>query len=334
MKSIVRAHLKYNTSQKEPHEIIDIKLSICGSILTLFVNQTCSSGIRTDFPDHKEPKSNAICIRSDGVGVSHLNLDTQRRFLRRKRDVVATLKNTRQENKRIVVVPHKSLTKFKSLDRKLYIGENTANLNEINILKSLKHKNVIKLTQFYSSDTKLITIYQQCINSLDNILRTVSCDTIKTQYARQIIDGVNYIHMSNIIHCNLIPKNILLTYDHTIKITNFTHSRTNDKFYTDILNTPYDPPEIEWNTSRDVYAIGRLLVDLNIKTIPGLLAEIPRHRLCYIDDKTYNIKMVLVHFKRPQKAKPVGVISESMCDLSYEGSHVYILPAAIKQQLL
>lgn len=67
------------------------------------------------------------------------------------------------------------------------------------------------------------------------------------KYAEQIANAMNYLHSKGILHLDLKPQNILLSYDYNIKITDFGESlRGKDtKLGKDLKATlAYSPPYI------------------------------------------------------------------------------------------
>ena len=68
------------------------------------------------------------------------------------------------------------------------------------------------------------------------------------RFFQQIIDGVEYLHLSNITHRDLKPENLLLDKNNRIKISDFGLSYLSDNIDT-FLETPcgtpsYAPPEM------------------------------------------------------------------------------------------
>jgi serine/threonine protein kinase len=330
IKPIIRSYVLYTLKYSEPYDILDdCELSICGSILTIYANtcpilpnnvQQCKSSENLD---------DAIYIRSDGIGISNNDTKIQKQVLKRKRVLISTLKKKRQDTKKIMTIAYSGKFKFKSLDRKHYIHEVTQKTKEINneikILRELNHKNIIKLLQYYSTETKLVLVYQQCLNSIMEIMNT--------QYILQLLDGLSFIHNKNLIHCNISPKSVLVTHENVVKITNFKYTRSSEKFYNDkISGAIYEPPEEFWTMSRDVFALGCLLRDLG-NFLPELIEADPKIRMCYVNDFFYDVKLVkpliICH-----KFKPKVNIDVSRCDSRYKKEIEFLLPPAKCQQIM
>ena len=85
---------------------------------------------------------------------------------------------------------------------------------EIKILQRLKHINIIQLYEIIETKNKLYIVMEYCKNQdlfslikyKHHLTEIESC-----QYFQQIINGVEYIHLSKITHRDLKPENLLLT---------------------------------------------------------------------------------------------------------------------------
>jgi len=99
----------------------------------------------------------------------------------------------------------------------------------------------------------------------------------------EILEGVKYLHESNppIIHRDLNPANILITYNNTnnkfIKICDFglaTNHESTDMRHTSRLGTPkYQAPEVrqgpKYDCKADIYSLGLIgeeLFDIDINS--------------------------------------------------------------------
>ena len=116
--------------------------------------------------------------------------------------------------------------KFHSLNRK----EKHNKINELKILTSLRHPNIIEFKNAF---------FDESSNSLNIVMEFPSNDNlnIKIQYAisnqmymeeciiwnilYQILEGLNYAHNNGIIHNNLNTKNVYLSTFKLAKIINF-----------------------------------------------------------------------------------------------------------------
>ena len=114
---------------------------------------------------------------------------------------------------------------------------------EIEILKSLKHPNVIKIYKILEDSKKFYIIMEYCENGeLFNYI--VEKHRLKEDEAAifyyQLINGLEYIHKNKIVHRDLKPENLLITKDYILKIIDFGLS--NYSKYNILLGTPCGSP--------------------------------------------------------------------------------------------
>ena len=102
---------------------------------------------------------------------------------------------------------------IKQIDTSNFSNEDLYNISrEHMILKSLKHKNIIKCIDSFSYDNKYFTVMEYAQGGeLTDLLKNkekLSEKECKSIFI-QIYDAVKYIHENNIIHRDLKPSNIL-----------------------------------------------------------------------------------------------------------------------------
>ncbi|KAL3053358.1 serine/threonine kinase 17a like [Trematomus bernacchii] len=147
-------------------------------------------------------------------------------------------------------------------------------LNEIAVLESAKaNPYVVALYEVYETNNEIILvlecaaggeIFDQCVADNDDAF--TENDVIRL--AKQILNGVAFLHRNNVVHLDLKPQNILLTCARPlgdIRIVDFGLSRCMDKIteVREILGTPeYVAPEIlnyePISTATDMWSIGVL----------------------------------------------------------------------------
>uniref|UniRef100_A0A673BHH6 Serine/threonine-protein kinase 17A n=1 Tax=Sphaeramia orbicularis TaxID=375764 RepID=A0A673BHH6_9TELE len=148
-------------------------------------------------------------------------------------------------------------------------------LNEIAVLESAKtNPYVVALHEVYETSHDIILvlecaaggeIFNQCV--ADNDEAFTEQDVIRL--AKQILNGVAFLHRNNVVHLDLKPQNILLTCARPlgdIRIVDFGLSRRMDNIteVREILGTPeYVAPEIlnyePISTATDMWSIGVLI---------------------------------------------------------------------------
>ncbi|XP_077981245.1 serine/threonine-protein kinase STK11-like [Glandiceps talaboti] len=139
--------------------------------------------------------------------------------------------------------------------RKIPNGE--ANVQrEIRLLKRLRHKNIISLTEVLYNDEKqkMYLFMEYCVGGLQETLESVPEKKFPIwqahKYFVQLGVGLEYLHSKGIIHKDIKPGNLLLTADGTLKISDLGVAEQLDQFAEDDTcrtsqgSPAFQPPEI------------------------------------------------------------------------------------------
>jgi serine/threonine protein kinase len=105
---------------------------------------------------------------------------------------------------------------------------------EVQILRQLNHPNIIKYFQVdYNEELNSVDILMEYIpsGSMSDLLSKYQglSESAVSNYTRQLLEGILYLHSNHIIHRDLKSANILITEDSTLKITDFGCSRQFDE---------------------------------------------------------------------------------------------------------
>ncbi|XP_051893621.1 serine/threonine-protein kinase STK11 isoform X2 [Pristis pectinata] len=127
---------------------------------------------------------------------------------------------------------------------------------EIQLLRRLRHKNVIQLVDVLYNDEKqkMYMVMEYCVCGMQEMLDSVSDKKFPVFQAHgyfcQLIDGLEYLHSQGIVHKDIKPGNLLLTTDGTLKISDLgvaeaLHPFAEDDTCRTSQGSPaFQPPEI------------------------------------------------------------------------------------------
>ncbi|AZL89245.1 mitogen-activated kinase 2 [Megavirus baoshan] len=146
---------------------------------------------------------------------------------------------------------------------------------ELNILASMRHKNIVDLKMITNCLNKPTSMIMKCYDAslsdiIGNHLHTIDLKKIY-YYLLQIAHGIRYLHYNNIIHFDIKPDNIILN-GNICKIIDFGCSEYYFQEYistnTTKCTTTHRPPEAfdiennKLNTSVDIWSFGILMCEL------------------------------------------------------------------------
>ncbi|XP_008283774.1 striated muscle preferentially expressed protein kinase [Stegastes partitus] len=114
-------------------------------------------------------------------------------------------------------------------------------LQEYDILKSLHHDRIMALHEAYVTPRYLVLISEYCsgkelLYSLIDRFRYSEDDVVT--YIVQILQGLDYLHTRRILHLDIKPENVIVTYMNIIKIIDFGSAQT----YNPLFLKQFSPP--------------------------------------------------------------------------------------------
>ena len=150
---------------------------------------------------------------------------------------------------------------------------------EIEIMRGLSHKNIIKLYQVMESDSfmYIVTEFAAAGEIFDWLVTNKKMT--ESQAARtfsQILNAVNYCHVNNVVHRDLKAENLLLDHDGNIKLADFGFSNyfsAGQTLRTWCGSPPYAAPELfegrEYDGPKaDIWSLGVILYVLVSGSLP------------------------------------------------------------------
>ncbi|KAF7995511.1 hypothetical protein HCN44_006618 [Aphidius gifuensis] len=157
-------------------------------------------------------------------------------------------------------------------------------LREIQILKLLKHDNVVNLIEvcYKPGSKKLLKNYlimEFCEHDLAGLLSNknvkFNLGEIK-KIMQQMLNGLFFIHTSKVLHRDMKASNILITKNGTLKLADFglsrafstaTSSSNSNRYTNGVVTLWYRPPELllgekNYGTSIDLWGVGCIMAEM------------------------------------------------------------------------
>ncbi|ORX59041.1 Pkinase-domain-containing protein [Hesseltinella vesiculosa] len=155
-------------------------------------------------------------------------------------------------------------------------------IREIKILKQLRHKNVVPLTDIAvergdAAKKQRGSIYMvfpymdhDLAGLLDNPAVRLSTPQIKT-YLKQLLEGTAYLHHNKILHRDMKAANLLINNEGILQIADFGLARgledENREYTSCVVTRWYRPPELflgerRYTTAIDIWGIGCVFGEL------------------------------------------------------------------------
>lgn len=175
----------------------------------------------------------------------------------------------------VKLVVHKELNEeraMKVLKKKNIQIENDF-INEISMLKSIDHPNVVRIFECFQDEFNFHIVTEFCREGdlIQYIIKEQGiCEETAAYIMKQVLSAVSYCHEKNIVHRDLKAENILITSQHSdgkvdIKVIDFGISCKIDpkKTLTKASGSPlYMAPEVfkkKYNEKCDIWSCGVLL---------------------------------------------------------------------------
>ncbi|CAD8050293.1 unnamed protein product [Paramecium sonneborni] len=150
---------------------------------------------------------------------------------------------------------------------------------EIEIMKKLKHPNIVELYEVYSTSNNTYLVQEYC-NGPDLKQYMAEKKILEEEQAikmiKQIANGLKQIVSNNFIHRDLKPANILI-HDEQCKIADFGFSRPlpSECVMESLVGTPlYMAPQIltkqQYTSKCDIWSLGLIFYEMLFGTLPWI----------------------------------------------------------------
>ncbi|CAK88137.1 unnamed protein product (macronuclear) [Paramecium tetraurelia] len=207
---------------------------------------------------------------------------------------------------------------------------------EIKLLKKLQHKNIIKyyFTEI-SPNQSYVDIALEYIaqGSLRKVINKVRLDEANVRiYARQILEGIQYLHQNKVIHRDIKAANILVDSDGTIKLSDFGTSKVLESEETLIIQnkslkgTPYwMAPEVcqlkAASFESDIWSFGGVVIEM----IGGLPPYADKYGA---DIDAYELMKKIALEEKPNYPQQTSTLATEFLDTIFVAAH--LRPSASK----
>ncbi|XP_031372332.1 MAP3K epsilon protein kinase 1-like isoform X2 [Punica granatum] len=148
-------------------------------------------------------------------------------------------------------------------------------MQEIDLLKNLNHKNIVKYLGSLKTKTHLHIVLEYVENgSLANIIKPNKFgpfpESLVAVYIAQVLEGLVYLHEQGVIHRDIKGANILTTKEGLVKLADFgvaTKLNEADVNTHSVVGTPYwmAPEVIEMSgvcAASDIWSVGCTVIEL------------------------------------------------------------------------
>lgn len=152
-------------------------------------------------------------------------------------------------------------------------GRDVAELmGEIDLLKILKHPNIVKYHGFVKTSTSLNVFLEFCSGgSLRQLYKRIGHGLPEKQiidFSRLILLGLNYLHEQGVVHRDVKAANVLITEEGDIKLADFGVATKVTSQHESVVGTPnWMAPETVLGgeglcTASDIWSLGATIIEL------------------------------------------------------------------------
>lgn len=156
-------------------------------------------------------------------------------------------------------------------------------LREVKLLKGLSHDNMVTLKEIVCSKEQgtgdvlpknVFMVFEYLEYDLTGVLETpeirLTADHVKS-WARQLLEGVHYMHTNKVIHRDLKASNLLINRHGELKIADWGLARSWNsemkRLTNKVITLWYRPPElllgmIDYSTKIDMWSVGCIVAEM------------------------------------------------------------------------
>ncbi|CAL9698425.1 unnamed protein product [Knipowitschia caucasica] len=157
-------------------------------------------------------------------------------------------------------------------------------MREASILKKLKHNNVVLLHDIIHTTDTLTFVFEYVQTDLSQYLQQHpgGLHPHNTRiFSFQLLRGLSFVHKQKILHRDLKPQNLLISFRGELKLADFGLARSKSvpcqTFSSEVVTLWYRPPEVllgstDYTSALDLWGAGCILVEMlqGAPAFPGL----------------------------------------------------------------
>ncbi|XP_056226788.1 cyclin-dependent kinase 15 isoform X1 [Seriola aureovittata] len=147
-------------------------------------------------------------------------------------------------------------------------------IREASLLKGLKHANIVLLHDIIHTRDSLTLVFEYVQTDLAQYM-TQHPGGLHSHNVRifmfQLLRGLCYIHSQRILHRDLKPQNLLISYLGELKLADFGLARSksipSQTFSSDVVTLWYRPPDVllgstDYSTALDMWGAGCIFIEM------------------------------------------------------------------------
>ncbi|XP_024918206.1 cyclin-dependent kinase 15 [Cynoglossus semilaevis] len=147
-------------------------------------------------------------------------------------------------------------------------------IREASLLKGLKHANVVLLHDIIHNSETLTLVFEYVQTDLSQYMHQhpggLHSHNVRI-FMFQLLRGLTFIHSRKILHRDLKPQNLLISYLGELKLADFGLARSksipSQTFSADVVTLWYRPPDVllgstEYSTALDMWGAGCIFIEM------------------------------------------------------------------------
>lgn len=157
-------------------------------------------------------------------------------------------------------------------------------IREASLLKKLKHNNVVLLHDICQSPDSLTFVFEYVQTDLSQYMQQhpggLHSHNVRL-FGFQLLRGLAFVHKQKILHRDLKPQNLLISFRGELKLADFGLARSKSvpcqTFSSEVVTLWYRPPEVllgstDYSSALDMWGAGCILVEMlqGAPAFPGL----------------------------------------------------------------